>query len=208
MLKKPSEWDNVEAIEPGEFVLLELGGHEVVIKNAYEYVGQTGTKSLRVEVDIAGTDKQAGYFQKQYDNNLSTDRKWSNNACKYISLKEDANCIGMFKGFTTAVENSNPGYKWDFDENTLKGKKLCGVFGLEEFERQDGKIGTVVRLMQFRSLDKLNQVDIPNVKLIDGTFMSYDDYEEIMTERTNLTVSKGNAKADKIDKFIEDNMLD
>ena len=62
--------------------------------------------------------------------------------------------------------------------------------------------------MQFRSLDKLNQVDIPNVKLIDGTFMSYDDYEEIMTERTNLTVSKGNAKADKIDKFIEDNMLD
>ena len=38
--------------------------------------------------------------------------------------------------------------------------------------------------------------------------MSYDDYEEIMTERTNLTVSKGNAKADKIDKFIEDNMLD
>lgn len=206
MLKKPADWDKVEGIEYGDYEQLELGGHEVIIKNAYEYTGQTGNTSLRIEVDIAGNDKQAGFYQKQYDNNMSVDRKWPNGACKYISLKEDENCVALFKGFTTAVENSNPGYKWNFDETTLIGKKLCGVFGLEEFEKQDGTIATTVKLTQFRSLDKLKEIQIPKVKLIDNTYMTIDDYEEYgrnRFERKSDVVS-----GDDKDKFIDDNLLD
>ncbi len=204
MLKKPVEWDKVEGIEYGDYEQLELGGHEVIIKNAYEYTGQTGNTSLRIEVDIAGNDKQAGFYQKQYDNNMSVDRKWPNGACKYISLKEDENCVALFKGFTTAVEKSNPGYKWNFDETTLVGKKLCGVFGLEEFEKQDGKIATAVKLTQFRSLDKLEDVQIPKVKLLDGTTMSVDEYQKNSSNHISKTTESG----DKIDKFIDENLLD
>lgn len=208
MLKKPTDWDKIEGIEYGDYETLELGGHEVVIRNAYEYTGQTGTTSLRVEVDISGIDKQAGFYQKQYDNNPSVDRKWPSSACKYISLKEDANCVALFKGFTTAVENSNSGYKWDFDEKSLIGKKLCGVFGLEEFEKQDGKIGTTVKLTQFRSLDKLKEVKIPKVKLLNGTYIDIEDYAEYQeshsAKNNNSTVLTG----DEIDNFIEQNLLD
>lgn len=210
MLKKPTEWDKIEGIEYGDYEMLELGGHEVIIKNAYEYTGQSGTTSLKVEVDIAAGDKQAGYYQKQYDNNILADRKWPNGACKYISLREDSNCVALFKGFTTAVENSNPGYKWNFDETTLIGKKLCGVFGLEEFEKQDGTISTTVKLVQLRSLDKLKEVKVPKVKLIDGTTMDIDDYEEYGRNRStknnnNNTVASA---GDEVDKFIENNLLD
>jgi len=65
MIKRPTDWDKIDGIEYGDYETLELGGHEVVIKDAYEYTGQSGNTSLRVEVDITGNDKQAGFYQKQ-----------------------------------------------------------------------------------------------------------------------------------------------
>lgn len=175
-MEKPKNWDSVQA-NTGDYESLKLGGHEVVIKNAYEYTGMTGNTSLKIEVDIAGNDEQKGFYQKQYDNNTNSDKKWPSASCKYISLKEDDTCLALFKGFTTIIEKSNSGYVWNFDEKTLIGKKICGVYGLEEYEKQDGTIGTATKLVQFRSLDKLNEIKIPKVKLLDGTFMEYEDYK-------------------------------
>lgn len=189
MLKKPENWENVEVVEYGDYESLKLGGHEVVIKKAYEYTGMTGNNSLKIEIDIAGNDEQKGYFQKQFDNNTNKDKKWSNGACKYVSLKEDEKCVAMLKSFTTAVENSNAGYKWDWDETKLVNKKLCGVFGLEEYEKQDGTIGTATKLVQFRSLDKLKDVKIPKVKLLDNTFMDYEEY--ISKKQNNIVEYSG-----------------
>ena len=176
-MEKPKNWDSVQA-NTGDYESLKLGAHEVVIKNAYEYIGMTGNKSLKIEVDIAGNDEQKGFYQKQYDNNTNSDKKWPNASCKYISLREDDTCLALYKGFTTIIENSNPGYKWNFDEKTLIGKKLCGVYGLEEYEDSEGNIRTATKLVQFRSLDKLNNIKIPKVKLLDGTFVEYEQYSK------------------------------
>ena len=175
-MEKPKNWDSVQA-NTGDYESLKLGGHEVIIKNAYEYKGMTGNTSLRVEVDIDGNDEQKGFYQKQYDNNTNSDKKWPSASTKYISLKEDDTCVAMFKGFTTCVENSNPGYIWNFDEKTLIGKKLCGVYGLEEFKDNEGNIKTATKLVQFRSLDKLDTIKIPKVKKLDGTFVDYEEYK-------------------------------
>lgn len=183
-MEKPKNWDSVQA-NTGDYESLKLGGHEVIIKDAYEYTGMTGNTSLKIEVDIAGNDEQKGFYQKQYDNNTNSDKKWPNASCKYISLKEDDTCVALYKGFTTIIENSNPGYTWNFDEKTLIGKKLCGVYGLEEYEKQDGTIGTATKLVQFRSIDKLNQVKIPKVKLLDGSFVEYDDYKNKSVKTAN-----------------------
>mgnify|MGYP006991680224 CR=1 FL=1 len=91
----------------------------------------------------------------------------------------------MFKGFTTVVENSNQGYKWNFDEKSLIGKKLCAVFGLEEYQDSEGKIKTSTKLVQFRSLDKLNEIKIPKVKKLDGSLVEYEDYKKTKTEKNN-----------------------
>ena len=97
-----------------------------------------------------------------------------------MSLKEDENCVKMLKGFITAVENSNSGfeYNWDKDIDQLKGKKVGLVFGLEEYEDQEGKLKTATKLTQFRSLDKIDNVKIPRVKLLDGTFVEYEEYSK------------------------------
>ena len=64
------DWEEAEAKEVGEFEVLELGGHEVVIKDARIYESEfSGNQSLKVCVDIAGNDKQKGYFEKQLREN-------------------------------------------------------------------------------------------------------------------------------------------
>lgn len=184
MLIKPKNWNNVQA-NTGDFENLKLGAHEVIIKDAYEYTGQTGNTSLKIEVDIDGNDEQKGFYQKQYDNNTNSDKKWPSASCKYISLKEDDTCVALFKGFTTIIENSNEGYKWNFDEKTLIGKKLCGVYGLEEYKDNEENIKTATKLVQFRSLDKLEKIKIPKVKLIDGSFIEYELYKPSKNNESN-----------------------
>ena len=178
-------WEEAEATEFGEYENLELGGHAIVIRKADEYKSKDGNMSLRIQVDIDKSDKQAGFFQKQFDNNTRSDKIWSQNATKYYSLKQEN--YNLLKGFITAVENSNTGFKFDMDETKLAGKKVAGVFGWEEYEKQDGTVGVGTRLVQIRSLDKLNEIKIPKVKKLDG---SYVDYEEYKNHKKNATAEE------------------
>ena len=178
-------WDKTEAKEMGERETLELGGHELVIMDAREYTGLTGNTSLKVSVDIAGNDKQKGFFKKQYEANTNADKKWSNSAIKYLSLKDEQ--LAYLKGFITSLEKSNPGFKFNKKGTweQLKNLKLAGQFGLEEYEKQDGTIGTATKLVQFRSLDKLKEIKIPKVKKLDGSLVEYEDYKETKTVKNN-----------------------
>lgn len=170
-------WEETEAKENGEFENIELGGHETVIMKASLYTSPvTENTSLRICVDIAGNEKHKGYFKKQFDNNTLKDKKWSNNATRYLSLKKEN--LAYTKGFITSVEKSNPGFKFDTSKGweQLNNLKIASVFGLEEFIKQDGSIGTTTKLVQFRSIDKLNDITIPKVKLINGDFVEYETY--------------------------------
>lgn len=52
-----------------------------------------------------------------------------------VSYKEVA--LPFFKGFVTALENSNDGYKFDNDESKMVGLKIGFVLGEEEYEGRD-----------------------------------------------------------------------
>ena len=179
-------WETTEAKEFGEYENLELGGHEIVILDAREHKSEfSGNISLKISVDISGNDKQKGFFKKQYDENTSADKKWPTGAVKYLSLKDEQ--LGYLKGFITSLEKSNPGFKFNKKGTweQLKNLKLAGQFGLEEYKKQDGTIGTATKLVQFRSLDKLKDIKIPKVKKLDGSLVEYEDYKETKTVKNN-----------------------
>ena len=179
-------WDETEAKEFGEYENLELGGHEIVILDAREHKSEfSGNISLKISVDISGNDKQKGFFKKQYDENTSADKKWPTGAVKYLSLKDEQ--LGFLKGFITALEKSNPNFKFNKKGTweQLKNLKLAGQFGLEEYKKQDGTIGNATKLVQFRSLDKLKDIKIPKVKKLDGSLVEYEDYKETKTVKNN-----------------------
>jgi len=176
-MEKIENWNNLEAKGMEDFKNLPIGAYECIIRKAELYTNPTTEKkSFKVQVDIADGEYK-GYYQKRFDNNTKTDKVWDNNATRYLAYEGEN--ASFFKGFITCVENSNPGYKWDWDEEKLKGKKICGVFQYEEYEGQDGKRGVKVRLNKFRSLDKIKEIEVKDtVRLIDGSYESIDDYNE------------------------------
>lgn len=179
MLVKPKKYDEVEVNQ--DFTPIELGGHKGIIVGATEYTSPvSGNTSLKVVVDTDKDDRQPNYFTEQYKNDTREDKKYSNSAIKYVSLKEDENCVRMLKAFITAVENSNPNftYDWKKEVDQLKGKKVGIVFGLEEYENDKKELKTIAKLNQFRSLDKVLDVKIPKVKKLDGTFVDYNEYKD------------------------------
>ena len=205
MIAKPKMYDEITINESYEKI--SLGGHRGIIKNIIEYTSAiSGNTSLKVEVDTSADDKQPNYFQKQFDENTNMDKRWSNSGTKYVSLKQDENCIKMLKSFITSVENSNPNftYDWNKEVDQLKGKKVGLVFGLEEYQNDKGETKTSIKLTQFRSIDKVDNVRIPNVRLLNGSYMPIDDYNEIKEEKNNSSSFK--EFSDLVE--ITDNLLD
>ena len=179
MLKKPEIYDTVE-VKEFDFTPIELGGHRGIIKIAEEYTSPISyNTSLKITVDTDKNDKQPNYFSEQFKNDTRADKKYSNSAIKYVSLKDDENCVRTLKAFLTSVENSNPGFKYDWnkDVSQLNGKKVGLIFGLEEYNANDGSVKTTAKLTQFRSIDKVDEAKVPKVKLIDGTYVDYEEYK-------------------------------
>ena len=171
------DFDKIEAKGMDDFRSLPIGAYECVIMDArVNHNEQSGKDTFKVSVDIASGEFK-DYFRKMYENDTRIDRKWNNNAVKYLSYTGDN--VAFFKGFIKTIENSNIGYVWDWDETKLKGKKVCGVFQYEEYEKQDGTRGIKVRLTKFRSLDKLGKIEVSDsVKLLDGSYVDYEEYIE------------------------------
>ena len=205
MIAKPKKYDEINIIE--EYEKISLGGHKGIIMKAEEYTSpQSGKTSLRVSVDTAKDDKQPEYFAEQYKNDIRIDRKWSNSAIKYVSLGEEETQVRQLKAFITAYENSNNcQFDWNKDWEQLTGKKIGLVFGQEEYISQDGTTKLATKLNQFRSIDKVDNAQIPKVKLLDGTYVEYEEY----MNKNNLNNSSNtidNLFGDIVE--IDDNILD
>ena len=181
---KPKLYDEIE-INEFDYVPISLGGHKGIIMKAEEYTSpQSGKTSLKVSVDTAKDDKQPEYFKEQYKNDNRIDKRWSNSAIKFISLGEEENQVKMLKAFITAYENSNNcKFDWNKDWEQLKGKKIGLVFGMEEYESQDGTLKTNNKLREFRSIDKVDNVKIPKVKLLDGSYVEYEEYTKSSADK-------------------------
>jgi len=168
-MRKYEGYEQAEAYT-GEYERLEPGGYICRILKI-EAIENDGTKNydtlLKIGYDIAEGDHK-DYFRRQFDRKKQSnpDAKWP--GMYYQTVKADD--LRYFKGFITAIEQSNSGYKWNWDEQTLKNKIFGGVFGEEEYLGNDGKVRTSVKLQWVRSADKIRNGDftIPEKKLLKG----------------------------------------
>lgn len=164
---------------------LKLGGHicKVLEAKIEQFTSNKDGKqyeTLIIKFDIEAPDEQAGFYANKFSEDARKDAlnaKWK--GYHRISVPTDASedfIKSNFKAFTTSVEESNPGYKWNWEENTLVGKTFGGIFGFEEFVTPDGKTITMTKIRFVRSTAKINEAGIPKVKLADKSLMEYDEY--------------------------------
>lgn len=142
----------------GDFERLPEGGYVLKITAAEDAEDEHGNlkEYLRITYDIA-EGPEAGRFKDE-----TPDNDFRHQFIR--SYKQKA--LGMFKAFTNALEDSNPGYKWDWNEATLKGKLLGVVFGYEEYEANDGSIKERLRVAAVKSADAIRKGDfkVPDLK--------------------------------------------
>ena len=196
MIQGFSDYETTETNGFEQKERLKLGGHICkIIETGIEAV--TSKKDgkvyniLKMKFDIEAPDEQAGFYQRKFVEDAKTDAlnaKWKG----YYRLTIPENSSEDFvkknwKTFLTSIEESNPGVKINgtagFDENILVGKVFGGIFGLEEFTLPtDGRTITFTRIRFSRSTKNIFEAKIPSVKLLDGTYMDYDDYTESKKE--------------------------
>lgn len=176
-MEKIENWDNIEAKEIGEFKKVSLGGHELIILDAEIYTSPSGNDVVKIKYDIAEAGEFKNFYKNQYESDTRVDKKWK--GFFYQSLGEKS--LAMFKGVVTAIENSNNNYTWNWDETTLIGKKVGGVFGITEYT-YNGKVTNPVKCLRFTSIDKIKDASIPKVQKENGTYI---DYEEYMATKNN-----------------------
>lgn len=170
MIKK---FDIDKTKEYGEFQMLPRGGYVCVIMGAKIEERNDGSQVVVLAVDIAEGD-YAAYFQQSFNRQTGENKVWP---CRYwLNVPKDDGSEHdewdkrKFKTFTTSLEKSNEGYKFDWDESKFTGKLIGGLFNYREFETSSGTVGESPNLAQVRSADSIRKGDfkVPKDKKLPG----------------------------------------
>lgn len=112
---------------------LPVGGYVFKISAVRYEQGQNGSSDRIVVAFDVAEGEFAGFFKKKFDADQNEDKKWKGTATVYIpkedGSEQDTWTIQKMRTFTNALEDSNPNYKFDWDENKWKGLMIGGVFG-------------------------------------------------------------------------------
>lgn len=172
-MRKFNDWENVRAAT--ERPVLPAGGYIVEIKNAkvVEYNGSNGSfERFEIALDICEGEFK-DFYADDYRAQQGKDKKWKGALRQYLpkddGTEKDEWTKSTLKALVTAIEDSNPGYHWDWDETKLRGKKVGCLFRNEEWE-YNGKSGMKAQPFKFIAVEKIKsgKFTIPKDKLLNN----------------------------------------
>lgn len=189
------------AVAPKPMPKLPVGNYILKIMDAEEVEFRNGGSALKVSFDIAEGEFK-DFFAQNYRAQIGEDKRWKGTLIMYVpkedGSEQDGWTANAFKGNIVAIEESNLGYHWDWNEKGLKGKKVGGVFFEKEWEF-DGKTGFATTCHSFKSIDlvKSGTLKTPKPKLLknrpadinvkpDPADFDISGFEEISTDDGEL----------------------
>lgn len=167
MIQRFKDYDDTKAY--GEIQQLPKGGYELIVMGVQVESNSKG-KYLKIACDIS-YGEYLGFFKTDYGNQQTEDKKWH---CNYLlsipnddGTEQDGWTKRRFKTVMEAFEDSNSGYHWNWDEESLKGKKIGGLFNIREYEK-DGKVKSATNLAQLVSVKSIREktYKLPEDKLL------------------------------------------
>ena len=135
---------------------------------------------VKISCDVA-EGEYASFFANEYKNQQQEDKKWH---CNYLlnvpnddGSEKDGWTKRRFKTFTEALEESNPGYHFDWDEQKFKGKLIGGLFNEREYAKNDGSTGRAINMAQVTTVEKIRsgKYQLPKDKLLPGSSATDSD---------------------------------
>ena len=168
MIKKFSDYEQTKGY--GDYEKLPKGGYVLVIKGAEVLQNRIG-EYIKIAADIY-EGEFIQFFTREYKNQQTEDKKWH---CNYLlnipkddGSEQDGWTKRKFKTFTEALEESNEGYHFDWDEQKFKGKLIGGLFNEREYEGRDGAVRKATNWANVCTVDKIREgsYTLPDDKLI------------------------------------------
>lgn len=159
MIRRPNNWNEVKEFNDRQ--QLPLGAYVCKVKKVAVQNSQYGDQ-LCILFDIV-EGEFSGFFNEEFKNNTFENKKWKGVLRQFIpkddGSEKDEWTKSSFKGMITAFEKSNPGYAWNWDENSLIGRMVGILFRNEEWENDKGKTGWTVRPFKALSVDSVRSED-------------------------------------------------
>ena len=165
-MKIPENYENTVAMKSGEYTDLPPGAYNCVIKHAVDTQTKNGRNMLELWLDI-DEDAYKDFFEKQYRDIKEKfgEAKWRG---KFNQLT-DGKSVGYFKGLIEDIQNSNNGFIFNFDEKTLKEKKIGGVFGRKEYINQKNEKKFVTICFDCIKITEVKEFEAPPDRLLDSS---------------------------------------
>ena len=171
MISKFNDYEQTQAFT--ETKQLPRGGYICKIAGAKVESGKNGGQYIKIAFDISEGEYK-GYFQERYDAKTDEDKKWPGvytlNVPKDDGSERDSWTKRRFKTFTNALEDSNEGYHFDWDETKFKGKLVGLIFNYREYFF-NGKNGMTPNVAQATSVEKIREGNfkIPEDRMLEHT---------------------------------------
>lgn len=159
---------------------LPKGGYVAKILDCKEE-SKNGYSWLAISFDIYEGEYK-DFFKQKYQADTNENKRWKGTYNAFVpdeSSQYYQQNLDKFKTMMANIEESNPGFKWDWDESRLKGK-FCGVlFGEKEFETTDNGVIILTECRGIRSVEcvRNGKFKMPALKTLTGAApaASYSD---------------------------------
>lgn len=161
-MKKLNGYDKAQAYSDQE--KLPVGGYILKILDV-KYQENDWGDVIILSFDIEEGEYK-GFFAANYKAQTQEDKKWKGTyrlrVPKDDGSEQDNWTMRRFKTVISNFEESNSGYHWNWDEQTLKGKMIGALFNNKEYEF-DGRHGFFTNCHSLVTVEKIRsgKFDIP-----------------------------------------------
>ena len=130
-MKKFKDYNETQSYT--ESVKLPVGGYIVKVQNIRFEEGTNGNSDRLILMVDVSEGEHKNFYKNQYESQTGEDKKWKGTFTIYCpkddGSEQDKWTKRRFKTIMEHIETSNPGYSWNWDENTLKGKSFGALVG-------------------------------------------------------------------------------
>ena len=142
-MKPINNFDNVQAA--GGFERPEADGYVCIIRHVEDHPDK---ECIHLEVDIA-----EGKFKGYAAETAERAGFWPLRCNRFYGQKG----VSFFKAFIEAVEATNKGYKWNWNEQSLVGKGVGIVFREEEYLDRNGNVRSNIKPYEFKTAAEIRE---------------------------------------------------
>lgn len=161
-MNKPKNWEDIQL-----GVVLNAGGHKCVIKSVEETRSQSGKEMLIINFDTSEEDTQPGFYMNRFLADQKSETREAVWRGRQYLVTEGEYGPANLKRFTTAVEDSNPGFEVKWGKafaSCFKDQKVGIVFRIEEYNADSGELRTAVKPFRFCDYNKALEQAVPKRK--------------------------------------------